>query len=132
VILPDTSVWVEYLRAPGSFGHQRLRTLLSEEQPVATTEIVIMELLAGANDAADAAGLRRLLYRCELLAVGGLGTYEHAAAIYRACRQGGETVRKMTDCVIAAVALRTDATVLHRDVGFDVIARHTALRIDPA
>ncbi len=132
MILADTSAWIEYLRASDSSVHRRLRTLLSQDQPVATTEIVVMELLAGPNDAAGVAALRRLLYRCELLAVGGLGTYEQAAAISRTCRQRGETVRKMTACVIAAVALRSNAMVLHRDVDFDVIARHTALRVDAA
>ena len=41
----------------------------------------------------------------------------------------GETVRKLMDCFIAAVALRAGAPVLHKDVDFDVLARHTDLRI---
>ncbi|MGZ5294241.1 MAG: PIN domain-containing protein [Actinomycetota bacterium] len=35
------------------------------------------------------------------------------------------------DCLIAAVAIREGATVLHADRDFDVIARHTDLRIEP-
>jgi len=38
-------------------------------------------------------------------------------------------VRKLKGCLIAAVAIRDGATVLHRDAGFGVLARHTALRI---
>jgi predicted nucleic acid-binding protein len=41
---------------------------------------------------------------------------------YRAVRANGGTVRKLLDCLIAAVALRTGATVVHRDRGFDVLA----------
>lgn len=130
MILADTSAWVEYLRETGSPTHKRIRALILQEQPVATTEIVVMELLAGSNDAARLARLRRLLYRCVLLPVGALGTYERAVGVYRACRRQGETVRKMTDCLIAAVALREDAAVLHCDMDFDVIARHTSLRLD--
>ncbi len=38
----------------------------------------------------------------------------------------------MNDCLIAAVAIRNGASVLHRDADFDVLARHTPLRIEPA
>jgi predicted nucleic acid-binding protein len=33
---------------------------------------------------------------------------------------------------IAAVAIRSGASLLHADVDFDVIARHTPLRLEPA
>ena len=56
--------------------------------------------------------------------------YEDAAALYRACRRSGETVRKLIDCLIAAIAIRTDLPVLHADADFDVLARHTPLRLD--
>ncbi len=34
------------------------------------------------------------------------------------------------DCLFAAVALSADAAILHRDADFDVIARHTELKLD--
>ena len=129
MILADTSAWVEYLRATGSPAHRQLRGLIAGDGELATTEVVTMELLAGAADAEDVTRLRRLLGRFELLPVEGLADYEAAAALYRRCRAGGETVRKLTDCLIAAVALRHGATVLHRDHDFEVIARHTPLRV---
>ncbi|MGI8904565.1 MAG: PIN domain-containing protein [Solirubrobacteraceae bacterium] len=49
--------------------------------------------------------------------------------MYRACRRGGETIRTMLDCVIAAVAIREHAELLHHDRDFDAIARHTPLRL---
>jgi predicted nucleic acid-binding protein len=67
-----------------------------------------------------------------LLAPTGPIDYDHAAAIYRQCRREGETVRKLIDCLIGAVAIRTDTAILHRDADFDVLARHTELRIDTA
>lgn len=56
--------------------------------------------------------------------------YENAAALYRTCRLSGQTVRKLIDCLIAAVAIRADLPVLQADVDFDALARHTPLRID--
>jgi predicted nucleic acid-binding protein len=130
VILADTSAWVEYLRATGSPVHRRLRKLIADEGELATTEVVTMELLAGETSPEGVARLRRLLGRFELLPVEGLADYEAAAELYHRCRAGGETVRNLTDCLIAAVAMRHGATLLHRDHDFEVIAGHTPLRVD--
>jgi predicted nucleic acid-binding protein len=129
VILADTSAWVEYLRATGSPVHLYLRKLIADEGELATTEVVTMELLAGATAPEGVTQLRRLLGRFEVLPVEGLADYEAAADLYRRCRAGGETVRSLTDCLIAAVAVRHEATVLHRDHDFEVIARHARLRV---
>ena len=55
--------------------------------------------------------------------------YDDAAALYRLCRREGETVRKLIDCLIGAVAIRANETILHNDADFDVLARHTDLKI---
>ena len=129
MILADTSAWVEYLRATGSSAHLRLRELVATDGELATTEVVVMELLAGAADEEELTRLGRLLGRFQLLPVEGLADYEAAADLYRRCRAGGESVRKLTDCLIAAVALRHGAELLHRDHDFTVLARHTSLRV---
>ena len=56
--------------------------------------------------------------------------YDEAAVLYRRCRRQGESVRKLMDCLIASVAIRAEVPILHCDADFDVLARHTALRID--
>ena len=128
MILVDSSAWVEFLRATGSATHLRVRELIAADAPLATTEVVLMELLAGAQTARAAADIRRLLLRGELLSVETPIDWEAAADLHRRCRRHGETVRKLTDCLIGAVAIRTDAAVLHRDGDFDTLARHTELR----
>jgi predicted nucleic acid-binding protein len=61
--------------------------------------------------------------------------YEHAAVLYRQCRANGETVRKLIDCLIAAIAaiaaiaIRNDVPLLHQDADFEVLARHTPLLV---
>ena len=126
--LVDTSAWVEFLRATGSDVHLRLRQLLQGEEALATTEIILMEVLAGARDDVHLDRLRRtVLGRCRLLPGHGLGDHEEAAAIYRRCRTGGSTVRRLNDCLIAAVAIRTGVPLLHADQDFAQIARHCPL-----
>ena len=124
-VLADTSAWVEYLRATGSPAHLELRRLIADEAALLTTEVVVMELLAGAAGDDE---LARLLGRFELLPVQGLADYEAAAQLYRRCRRTGETVRKLTDCLVAVVAMRAGVALLHRDQDFEAIARHAPLR----
>lgn len=127
--LIDTSAWVEYLRATGSEAHHTVRQLLEADAEVQTTDAVVMEVLAGARDDGDLTRLRRLIARCQYVPVEGLGDYEAAATLYRHCRRAGSTVRALSDCLIARVALRSDLAVLHADRDFDLIARHTGLKI---
>jgi predicted nucleic acid-binding protein len=111
--------------------HSRLARLLGGEDDVAVTEPVVMELLAGVRSRRDLIDTRRLLLNLRMLRVGGLDTYERAAAISRLCRAQGDTVRRGIDCLIASVAIRDGVSILHMDRDFDVIARHTDLRIEP-
>jgi predicted nucleic acid-binding protein len=127
VILVDSSAWVEFLRATGSPVHLRLRAALESGVDLASTDVIVMEILAGARDEPDRDRLRRLLYGLEFLAVEGPDDYERAAELYRLCRSGGETPRKLTDCLIAVVAIRNAAELLCEDTDFQVIASHTPL-----
>jgi predicted nucleic acid-binding protein len=132
VILVDSSAWVEFLRATGSAVHLRVRSALEEGVELACTDVIVMEILAGARDESDRDRLRRLLYGLRFLGVEGPADYEQAAEIYRRCRAGGETPRKLTDCLIAAVAIRNGAELLCEDADFLTIARHTPLGLTAA
>ncbi|MGH9034143.1 MAG: type II toxin-antitoxin system VapC family toxin [Acidimicrobiia bacterium] len=127
MILVDTSAWVEFLRDSGSPVCGRVDELLDAD--IATCHPVRMELLAGARDERHLDDLRGLLARASIVPAEPMD-YEEAAALYRICRRGGETVRRLIDCLIAALAIRADVPVLHADADFEVLARHTALRID--
>ena len=117
--LIDTSAWVEYLRKTGSPTHLLVRQLLTEDAPVVTTEPVVMEILAGAAGQAELIQLERLTEGLPMVRVDAVRDYLNAAHTYRAARSRGYTIRKMLDCLIAAVAMRTGATVVHRDADFD-------------
>lgn len=126
MILVDTSAWVEFLRDTGSPACRRVDELLASD--IATCDPVRMEVLAGARDEAHLRSLRGLLARATLLQTDPVD-YEEASALYRSCRRNGATVRRLVDCLIAAVAIRHDVSVLHADADFDAIARHSRLRI---
>jgi predicted nucleic acid-binding protein len=132
VILADTSAWVEYDRATGSAADLRLAKLIETEGPVAITEPVLMEMLAGARDEKREADLRRLLLRFQLLSFDTVTDFEGAVRIYRRCRAAGVTPRGMLDCMIAAVAWRRGATLLAHDADMDRVARVIEIQLDDA
>jgi predicted nucleic acid-binding protein len=131
MIVADTSAWVEYLRGTGHAVDLALRDLIAADAELALTEVIVMEVLAGARSPQHLDRLRSRLLAFPLLTLTGLADYEEAAAVYRACRRAGESLRTVTDCLIAVPALREDASILHNDRDFDAIARHTELRIEP-
>ncbi len=126
MILIDTFAWTEFLRDTGSATSDRVEALLESE--IAICNAVRMEVLAGGRDEQHLHDLRRLLARATLLPTGPMH-YDDAAALFRLCRRRGETVRRLIDCLIGAVAIRAGVSVLHNDADFDVLARHTNLRI---
>ena len=126
MILIDTSAWVEFLRNTGSPVCDLVDELLAHE--IAICDAIRMEVLAGARDESHLTSLRRLLARATMISIQ-TTDYDDAAALYRRCRRQGETVRKLIDCLIAAVAIRADLPILHSDVDFGALARHTELRI---
>lgn len=129
MILVDSSAWIEYLRATGSDAHVRVRTYRDTTNDLAITEVVAMELLAGVRDIDEEQAVDDIVHGIPILPVVGLDDYKHAAALYRACRRAGETIRRMNDCLVAAIAIRNGVPVLHNDSDFDALARHTPLRI---
>jgi predicted nucleic acid-binding protein len=131
VIVPDSSVWIEFFRATGSPMHLTARRIIEEGTEIGTTEVVVMEVLAGARNERDLRRLRSVFVHLPILQLEGLVDFEEGAALFRTCRRAGETIRKLTDCLIAAPVIRADAELLHNDADFDAIARHSDLRIHP-
>lgn len=128
MILVDTSAWIEYFRATGSATSVEVRRLLSEDaDQVAMCEPVAMEILSGAIDDSKYTKLEQLVNGLPSLSVDNAVDFRVAAGIYRAARRAGRTIRSINDCLIAAVAIRHGARVVHRDADFDVIADMTTL-----
>jgi predicted nucleic acid-binding protein len=132
LILADTSAWVEYDRATGSAVDRRLTELITAGGPVAITEPVVMEVVAGARTDEREAALRRLLLRFHVLRFDPIADFDGAARIYRHCRQVGVTPRGMVDCMIAAVAWRHGATMLACDADMTRVGQVAGIDLDGA
>jgi len=132
MILVETSAWVEFDRATGSPVDVRLTELIANESDLASTEPVMMEVLAGAKDDRSSQQLRRLLTSFGWIPAEVTTDFEGAARIYRLCRAAGVTPRGLLDCMISSIALRAGATLLTSDRDFRRIATVVPLLIDPA
>jgi hypothetical protein len=127
-VLADTSAWIEYLRATGSPTHLAMRSAVRTGD-LMTCDPVVLEVLAGVPRDADAPGYARLLAGAAHHATVPFHDAAAAARLYRVCRRAGETVRSLVDCQIAAIAIRLEVPVLHRDRDYEVLARHTPLQV---
>jgi predicted nucleic acid-binding protein len=132
VILADSSAWVEFDRATGSSVERRITALIAGDGPLAVTDPVVMEVVAGARTEVREAELRRLLLRFELLTFDAAVDFDAASAIYRRCRRVGVTPRGLIDCMIAAVALRHRAALLAADVDLARVAGVMGIDLDGA
>jgi hypothetical protein len=128
VILVDTSAWVDFLRAADTRASQELRRLFTETpKVVACAEPVAMELLAGARDELQHRRLQRLVDGLPTLPVDPTLDFRAASDLFRLARHTGRPVRSLQDCLIAAVALRHEVTLVHKDVDYEVLGEVSAL-----
>ena len=127
MLIADTSAWIEFLRATGSFPAARLRQAISERE-VIVIDPILMEVMAGARRDA-VARTQRLLEAQHVEALSPRLDWLDAATIYRELRWRGVAVRSQVDALVAAVAIRLDVPVLYQDRDFGYIAGYTSLRV---
>jgi predicted nucleic acid-binding protein len=116
--LVDSSVWISFFHDPEGPLGQRFATLVSNgPNEVLGCPPVRMELMIDPQDFR-----RRRIMR---IYDGFVSTniieddFDLAAEIYRAVQKRGHTIRSQIDCVIAAIAVRQGATLVHNDVDYD-------------
>lgn len=132
MILADTSAWVEYDRATGSAVDQRMADLIAADGPLAVTQPVTMEVVAGARDRRRQDDLTRLLERFPLRRFDADIDFAAAASIYRQCRSVGITPRGLIDCMLVAVAWRYADAILSFDIDRDRVCAVVGVPLDPA
>lgn len=124
--LVDTSAWIEVFRR-GS--RVTLDDLVEDRDRVVTCLPVVQEVLQGFDDErafAIAQAAFSALPCVESPLTGPV--FERAIDIYRRVRRAGVTPRSSADCLIAACALRSGATIVHCDRDFAALAPLIGLR----
>lgn len=130
MLLVDSSVWIDAIRG-GDTDATRFLAMRDEDE-LAVAGVVFQEVLQGATDDGVYERLHAMFSAMLLLETRELSTYEIAAQLYRRARQAGLTIRKGTDCLIAALALEHGALLVHNDRDFVHLAQvEPALMIYP-
>ena len=127
-VLVDTSAWLLALRKKYLPSvKERIDTLLGEDR-VATAGIIKLELLGGAKTESE---FYRLKSRLDALFTveTDKSVWERASELAFELRRQGITV-PYTDILIASSALKLKAAILHVDYHFDLMAKHTEIKVE--
>jgi predicted nucleic acid-binding protein len=127
VILVDSSVWIDYFRGTRNSQTDRLDALL-DNQPVATGDLVLAEVLQGFDSVQDFNQGKKLLTSLPIIDLVGGHIAVQAAKNFRILRSRGITVRKTIDTLIATSCIENGLTLLYSDKDFDPFVEYLGLR----
>lgn len=123
MILVDTTVWVDFFNNNNNEKVQILVDALKFNTDIFITDIILTEILQGIRDDKKYVIVKNTLLGLNFVHAKDFETYIHASDIYRECRKKGITIRKTIDCLIAAIAIENDLTLLNNDKDFINLAK---------
>lgn len=123
MLLVDSSVWIDWLRGSDTDAVRFVQAREAQEE-LALTQMIYLEVLQGVSSEHQFVATQKVLGAQTILSpLDELETFEAAAQLYRRARRQGLTIRKSTDCLIAAIALEHDALLVHNDRDFLALAQ---------
>ncbi len=128
MIVVDTSVWIDYLRATPTGGARALDSV-AESTTLILGDLVLLELLRGARDERNALALEARMRGFSLQRMVDPKLAVAAAHHSRKLRSAGITPRKSIGLLIATFCIEKGYALLHRDRDFDLMAPHLDLHI---
>lgn len=129
MIVVDSSVWIGDLRNADTPAVRKLRALDPMLTNIVVPDLVLLEVLRGARDEAQARRIERNLSKFDIVELGGAVLAIAAARDYRHLRGMGITIRSSIDLLIGAFCIHHGASLLHHDRGdFLPMEKHLGLR----
>jgi len=126
-VIIDTSVWIESFRANADQSLHRLVKNLILSELVLLPGIIKTELLRGAKNKKEFNQLNQLLKGLAYLAVHEDFWERLSEFSFQLFRKG--IVVPLTDTYIALLCIENQASILHLDKHYDMIAQKTKLKI---
>ena len=128
MIVVDSSVWIAHLRDLGTPETAKLQAITDFTQ-ILLGDVVLLEILQGAQDDGHAANLHKRLGTFEIVSMLSPELAVKAAGNFRRLRSKSITVRKAADLIIGTYCIEHGHSLLHADRDFDPMAEHLGLRI---
>lgn len=128
MILVDSSVWINFLRATETSAVRTLRrTMISDAGQVLLGDMVLLEVLQGARDDNHAARIEGDLRTFPLVNLLDRPVAVLAARNFRVLRGLGVTLRGVADLMIGTYCLLHGHALLYDDRDFDPMVNHLGL-----
>jgi predicted nucleic acid-binding protein len=128
VIVVDSSVWIAYFRGTDTRPMRKLASL-DLDVGVLVGDLVLLEVLQGARDAADARRMHDDLCQFEMVSMLSVALAAKAAEHYRLLRSLGITIRKTPDLIIGTYCIEHRHSLLHDDRDFEPMRIHLGLQV---
>ena len=128
MIVVDSSVWIAVIRGIATPQSMRMRAMANMAD-ILLGDIVLLELLQGAQNEGHAANLQKRLSAFNVVSMLSPEIAIKAAENFRRLRSKGITVRKSADLIIGTYCMEHGHSLLHADRDFNPMAEHLGLRI---
>ena len=120
MIMVDTTVWIDFFNDIETIQVTILEESLNNGEDICICGVILTEILQGIR--ANNQYLKTKSYLENLIFLPmNYSTFIKSAEIFRYLRKCGITIRKPIDCMIAAVSIENNASLLHNDRDFDHI-----------
>jgi predicted nucleic acid-binding protein len=127
MILVDSSVWIAHLRGTTTPATMKLEAAVARE-PLLVGDLILLEVLQGARDDAQAARIERALREYAIVSLLDDQLAAQAARNYRRLRNLGITIRKTADIIIGTFCIEHRHSLLHEDRDFEPMEKHLGLK----
>lgn len=128
-MIVDTSVWIDFFNGVQNRQSEYLADSIESDKTIFLHSIILMEILQGFRSDKDHAGVQDILLSYNFVMEDPVPDAIGASNLYRSLKKKGVTIRKSLDCLIAYAAIKNGLPLLHRDRAFNIIAKHTKLKI---
>jgi predicted nucleic acid-binding protein len=130
VIVVDSSMWIDWFANHDTPQVKFFAdSLEAVSESFALVDLTYTEILQGLRHDKDVRRVEEVLARFDVLPLTHMADFRAAAGLYRGARQRGITIRSTIDCLIAAVCIRTDYSLLHSDKDFTRLAEVCQLSV---
>jgi predicted nucleic acid-binding protein len=127
LIAVDTTVWIDFFRSRDTIQTTMLCGLIGRGL-ILVGDIVLVEVLQGVRNDAEAARVERILRLHSVQPMLDPDIAPRVAANYRALRARGITVRKTIDMIIGTFCIERGHALLHSDRDFEPMQLHLGLQ----
>lgn len=128
-MIVDTSVWIDFFNGVQNRQCEYLADSIESDRTIFLHSIILMEILQGFRSDKDHADVKDILLSYNYVMEDPVPDAIGASDLYRALKKKGVTIRKSLDCLIAYAAIKNGLPLLHKDRDFDIITKHTKLKI---